>query len=199
MADPRPTGRPGHHAQQTGNRLALRAHGLLALAVLIASASLTHAPAALAPYGLTAAAALALSSPLRARTARRWQYGAAGERIVAQRLRRLPRAWTVLHDIDRGRGNVDHIAIGPRGVFTIETKLHRAGPRELQQARAHATWCHKRSGQPVTAVLCVARGHTRPKHYAGVYVMGPRHLPRFLRRHRNTELDVTATAARLRS
>src|SRR5271166_6850548 len=30
--------------------------------------------------------------------------------------------WRVIHDASLGRGNVDHIAIGPPGVFTIETK-----------------------------------------------------------------------------
>ena len=190
-------GRAGRHAQRTANTLALRAQLTLALAALTAWASVTHAPAPLAPYGLAGAAAIALASRLRARTARRWQHGAAGERLVARRLRRLPRTWTVLHDIDRGRGNIDHIAIGPHGVFTIETKLHHAGSRELQQARGHAAWCAKRTGRPATAVLCVALGTSSPKQYACVWVMGPRHLPRFLRRHRGARLDVDHVAARL--
>lgn len=188
--------RAGRHAQRT-NTLALRAQLTLALAALTVWTSVTHAPATLAPYGLAGAAAIALASRQRARTARRWQHAAAGERLVARRLRHLPRTWTVLHDIDRGHGNIDHIAIGPHGQFTIEIKLHHAGAPELQQARGHAALAQKRTGQPATAVLCVARGTSRPKQYAGVWVMGPRYLPRFLRRHRGARLDVDDVAARL--
>ena len=32
--------------------------------------------------------------------------------------------WRVIHDATLGRGNVDHIVIGPPGVFTVETKSH---------------------------------------------------------------------------
>ncbi len=110
---------------------------------------------------------------------------------------RAPRRWSVLHDVDRGRGNVDHIAIGPHGLFTIETKLHRCGAGELAQARGHAAWAAKRTGQPATPVLCVARGSSRPKQYAGVWVMGPRHLPRFVRRRRGSAIDAAGVAARM--
>ena len=33
--------------------------------------------------------------------------------------------WFAIHDVATGRGNIDHIAIGPAGVFTIETKSRR--------------------------------------------------------------------------
>jgi hypothetical protein len=53
----------------------------------------------------------------------RWRQGAAGERGTGRQLRRLPSArWVALHDIDTGRGNIDHIAVGPPGVFLLETK-----------------------------------------------------------------------------
>lgn len=199
MPDPRRHQRAGRHAQRTGNQLALRVQLLLASAILLVWVVLTQLPGSLTPYGLAAAAALALASRALLRTARRWKYGAAGERDVARALRRLPRSWTVVHDIDRGRGNVDHIAIGPRGVFTIETKLHHAGNRELAQARGHATWLARRTRHPVTAVLCVARARSRPKQYAGVWVTGPHHLPRLLRRLRGDLVDVAELAARMSS
>ena len=94
---------------------------------MLALLTVRYAPEAMLPYGLAGAAASALSARYRGRVARRWQYGAAGERDVARALARLPRRWSVLHDVDRGRGNVDHIAIVPRGLFTIESKLHRWG------------------------------------------------------------------------
>jgi hypothetical protein len=42
--------------------------------------------------------------------------------------------WQVIHDVSLGRGNVDHILIGPGGVFTVETKSH---PGPVRVARVH--------------------------------------------------------------
>jgi Nuclease-related domain len=47
-----------------------------------------------------------------------WQTGAEGERKTEKALRRLETSgWTVVHDIDAGRGNYDHIAVSGAGVF----------------------------------------------------------------------------------
>src|SRR5687768_1146565 len=51
--------------------------------------------------------------------------GFAGERHVAQELSKLDDRFRVVHDVDIGRGNVDHVVIGPAGVFAIETKNRR--------------------------------------------------------------------------
>ena len=58
--------------------------------------------------------------------ARRWYTGATGERAVAARLSTLPAGWTVLHSLPVGRdgADIDHLVIGPGGVFTITTKHH---------------------------------------------------------------------------
>lgn len=56
-----------------------------------------------------------------------WRKGAEGERAVGRRLDRLERdGWTVIHDLTVGsRGaNIDHLVIGPGGVFVINTKNH---------------------------------------------------------------------------
>lgn len=53
----------------------------------------------------------------------RWQQGAEGEKETAKVLRRLTRdGWTLVHDIDRRWGNIDHVLIGPPGVFLLESK-----------------------------------------------------------------------------
>jgi hypothetical protein len=53
----------------------------------------------------------------------RWRQGAEGEQATAKALRRLTRrGWTLFNDIDTGRGNIDHVLIGPAGVFLLETK-----------------------------------------------------------------------------
>jgi hypothetical protein len=57
-----------------------------------------------------------------------WQRGAAGERRTARLLDPLARhGWAVLHDlaIPRSQANLDHLVIGPGGVFVIDSKQYR--------------------------------------------------------------------------
>jgi nuclease-like protein len=58
----------------------------------------------------------------------RWRQGAEGEQATARALRRLVNGgWTPVHDVEIGHGNLDHILVGPPGVFLLETKkLHGA-------------------------------------------------------------------------
>lgn len=60
------------------------------------------------------------------RSAELWQRGADGERATAAALEALPsHYWTVLHDVawpGRPRANIDHVAVGPPGVFVIDSK-----------------------------------------------------------------------------
>lgn len=55
---------------------------------------------------------------------RSWSKGAFGEKVAAFWLSRLPPGWHVFHDVPVGeRGaNIDHVVIGPGGVFTVNTK-----------------------------------------------------------------------------
>ena len=53
----------------------------------------------------------------------RWRTGAEGERKTARALRPLLReGWVLLNDLPRSFGNIDHVLIGPPGVFMLETK-----------------------------------------------------------------------------
>jgi Nuclease-related domain len=57
-----------------------------------------------------------------------WRRGAAGERRTARLLDPLERqGWAVLHDlaVPGSRANLDHLAIGPGGVFVIDSKQYR--------------------------------------------------------------------------
>lgn len=55
----------------------------------------------------------------------RWERGASGEEHVGEVLAALaPDGWRAIHDVSLGRGNVDHVLIGPAGLLTIETKSH---------------------------------------------------------------------------
>lgn len=57
---------------------------------------------------------------------RAWRIGADGEQAVAEQLGRLGPEWRVLHAVPVGeRGSdIDHVAIGPAGVFTVNAKHH---------------------------------------------------------------------------
>jgi Nuclease-related domain len=60
--------------------------------------------------------------------ARAWRRGAAGERRTARLLVPLERhGWAVLHDlaVPRSQANIDHLVIGPGGVFVIDSKQYR--------------------------------------------------------------------------
>jgi hypothetical protein len=79
-----------------------------------------------------------------------WRRGAAGERRTARRLAALERhGWAVLHDlaVPRGQANIDHLVIGPGGVFVIDSKQYRG---RLQLDPSGRLW-HGR--YPLTAVL----------------------------------------------
>ncbi|WP_426320750.1 nuclease-related domain-containing protein [Microbacterium sp. E-13] len=55
-----------------------------------------------------------------------WERGAVGEELMAGRLTDLPDTFRVLHDrrIRGTRANIDHIAIGPTGVWVIDAKRY---------------------------------------------------------------------------
>jgi len=58
--------------------------------------------------------------------------GYFGERIVAEHLEPLKQlGWRIFHDVpgqnNGTKFNVDHVAVGPQGVFVIETKTRRKG------------------------------------------------------------------------
>lgn len=55
-----------------------------------------------------------------------WGIGAAGEERVAEMLKNLPPEYTTINDVLLPSGvHIDHIVLGPNGIFVIETKNHR--------------------------------------------------------------------------
>jgi hypothetical protein len=58
---------------------------------------------------------------------RAWRVGADGEETIGSKLDKLTEhGWRVLHSVPVGRGSsdIDHVLIGPGGVFTVNTKKH---------------------------------------------------------------------------
>ena len=68
-----------------------------------------------------------IARALRVHTEERaWRIGADGEEAVAAKLAKLGADWRVLHAIpvgDRG-SDIDHLVVGPSGVFTVNAKHH---------------------------------------------------------------------------
>lgn len=69
------------------------------------------------------------ASPLTDET-RSWYQGAVGEIAVGRMLSRLPADWSVFHALPIGTkdADIDHLVVGPGGVFTINTKHHSGKP-----------------------------------------------------------------------
>lgn len=53
----------------------------------------------------------------------RWRRGADGERRTARRLKPLRKdGWVAVHDLPDHGGNIDHVVVGPGGVFVRNSK-----------------------------------------------------------------------------
>lgn len=148
------------------------------------------------------------ADPLSAES-RPWVRGAEGELWVGELLDRLGPEWTVLHSVPVGAGasDIDHVLVGPAGVFTLNTKHHAgqdvwlgehllmvAGQRthHLRHARHEAARAAKRLGaavgEPVhvtpVIVLVAPKELTVRQRPADVQVLTDQRLLRWLRRRR---------------
>jgi Nuclease-related domain len=135
--------------------------------------------------------------------------GASGEEQVGRLLESLSeRGWRVVHDASLGRGNVDHILIGPGGVFTVETKSH---PGPVRVGRLHGAVLDQAQAQR-KAIEAIVSEHVEPlvvfsrawvdrplSRRKGVRVVPARMLPGYLDRQpqRLDEQAVERTHARL--
>ena len=81
----------------------------------------------------------------------RLRRGISGEEAVADALSGLPPSYWVLHGVSTGHGDVDHVVIGPTGVFALETK---AWDGKFYRSRGQL-YCN---GKPAEHVLRQARG-----------------------------------------
>src|SRR5215207_1021735 len=123
---------------------------------------------------------------------RTWQRGAHGERHTAWLLRRLARdGFVILHDlaVPGSDVNVDHLVIGPTGVFVIDSKQwtgqvyqtadglawhnHYRLDRTLDTVRWEAETVSRLLGTRATALVCVhgAQVHGGGGEAQGVAIM----------------------------
>jgi hypothetical protein len=130
--------------------------------------------------------------------ARTWQRGAAGERHTARLLNRLTRdGYVVFHDlaVPDSDANVDHLVIGPTGLFVIDSKqwtgsVHQSADglawhnhyrldRTLETVRWEAETVGRLLGTRAAALLCVHGAHV---HGGGVDTQGVAIVPAHLLR-----------------
>ena len=101
---------------------------LIAAIVLVVGARVTAVfPGSVGAAAVVVVAALVFVWLIRTRRteqrAATWAAGALGEELVATELARLPDDFVVLNNLPlAGRGDVDHVVVGPGGVVVIETK-----------------------------------------------------------------------------
>lgn len=57
--------------------------------------------------------------------AKRADRGAVAEEKVGDFLNSLPEGNFIIHDFNSGKGNIDHVLINTKGIFTLETKSHK--------------------------------------------------------------------------
>ena len=139
VVNPDPSGHTaGQYARATVRRLRMRT--LVTLGVLAVATALLGRTFGLHDWRVVASEiALLVSMLVISRCVlplvERHERGAAGEEQVGGLLDQLASGgWRVIHDASLGRGNVDHILIGPPGVFTVETKSH---PGPVRVGRVH--------------------------------------------------------------
>jgi hypothetical protein len=158
--------------------------------------------AGLPPAGLVGlAAAVLVGWRLRFRPseqARAWQRGAHGERRTARLLDRLVReGYVVFHDlaVPESPANVDHLVIGPSGVFVIDSKQwtgsvqqgadglawhnHYPLDRILETGRWEAETVGRLLGTPIHPLLCVHGAHVQ---HGGLHAQGVAIVPAHLLR-----------------
>jgi Nuclease-related domain len=194
------------YRRRRATELAAWAHSLVWRAPLVTAAGLTGQvltiQAGLPHGGLVGLAVAALVGwRLRFRPseqARTWQRGAQGERQTARLLDRLTRdGFVVFHDlaVPGSPANVDHIVIGPTGLFVIDSKqwtgsVHQGADglvwhnhyrldRTLETARWEADTISRLLGTRTAALLCVHGAHVQGGglHAQGVAIV-PAHLLR---------------------
>jgi hypothetical protein len=71
-----------------------------------------------------------------------WHDGAEGERKTAKALQPLEKTgWTVVNDIQQRYGNYDHVAVGPNGVYLLDSK-NLQGVVEIKNGMPHLSRRH---------------------------------------------------------
>ena len=151
-----------------------------------------------------------------------WRTGANGEGITGLWLGHLPEGWFVFHDVPVGAkgANIDHVVIGPGGVFTINTKnltgAIRVNPRSIVHNGLRTDFLPKATAEAHRAARLLSAAVGRPVEVRGllailadewivnrlpedIYVGGPRSAKHWMLQQppvlRSSDVIVLAAAA----
>lgn len=131
-------------------------------------------------------------------SARRWERGAAGERVTGEVLDTLGPWWIVGNDLawpGRPQANLDHVVIGPAGVFVVDSKawsgsvvisrgvLRQNGrdrASQLAGIRDAAVAVASALGVPVHGIACLTQQTGVVEHVDGVAICSPDRLVTYL-------------------
>lgn len=212
-------------AELAAPTLLLRRISLVAAIIGGAIAGLVIQGLPLALIGAATAGGFLASWQHRHGTAATWRKGARGEVKTARILRRLNRrGYLVLHDraLPSGNANLDHLVVGPTGVWVIDTKnwnknrLIKGQGRRLKVGRvsgrtvtgsaayerdrvARALTAHLRYPVTVHAVLAIHGSCVTPwrtPRVDGIPLVQARKVPAHIRTSRRADLS-PAEIARL--
>lgn len=200
--------RPAQYGREVVRRILFRF--LFALAVLGGLPAfllvVVGAPGyVVAPLALAAIATMLWADP-RVERALTWRVqGAVGEERVGAILEDLrAEGWSAVHDVATGRGNVDHIVVGPGGLFTIETKsrrgwadVDRIEERWLKQAYAQRKHVERATGRHTECLLVFSDAYLSVpiSRQRGVVVLSARLLTSYLKRQRPVYAPAEVAAA----
>ena len=169
LASDDPTARAaGQYERTTVRRLRMRT--LVTLGILAVATALLGRTFGLRDVGFLGSeiallAAIFVISRYVLPLVERHDRGATGEEQVGGLLDGLAgEGWRVIHAASLGRGNMDHILIGPAGVFTVETKSHpgpvkvgRVHGATLSQAHAQRKAIERVTGERVEPLIVFSR------------------------------------------
>ncbi|HET8956428.1 MAG TPA: nuclease-related domain-containing protein [Solirubrobacterales bacterium] len=124
-----------------------------------------------------------------------WSQGAEGEEVVGAVLEGLVAdGWQVIHDVSFGRGNIDHVVVGPGGLYTVETKSRRGrlqldylDPKMLAQSYGEMKTLERITSMQVEALLVFSHAYivdSVPAKRRGVTILPARMLAGYFARRR---------------
>lgn len=201
-----PRRRMAEHREESRNTLPFKL-AIIVAASLIAGviAELFLGKIGLKGYGwlIALVVAMGLSEPLldARNRIKAWKKGAEVEESTEKFLRKLPADFVVMHDlaIPGSKANIDHLVVGPTGVFVVDSKNYRgkitenkagelwSGKYPMARAIETVNWEATKVAQALggigaEAILCVHGAELPRRNIAknGVRLAGPRGTLRIL-------------------
>jgi hypothetical protein len=181
--------RPGGEYLQAREARGWNALSILVLTVLAATitvmasigrSTLFQTIAVLSAVCVLLSAKAALPKVLR--QLRATQRGRLGERLTAQLVGGLSDDYYLINDIVLGRGNIDHVIVGPCGILAIETKrvggaIHCDGDDWTVKGRSVRSYSKqvKAGAMAVKAVVGAIRPELRGEYVQAVVVLTDPH------------------------